>query len=222
MQYLGDYASGGTIDFLWSTNDGAGASVTRATNGTVKVYKGNSTTETTTGVTDDEDFDSVTGIHHCRIVTTDVFYETGKDYAVVLTGATIDGKTVNAALAHFSIENRYRVSVPAAGAVADAVWDEALSGHVTAGSAGKALGDAGSVDVDAGDVAVALLKADWSGISGEGSHSMLNAFRFLRNPWEIRGGVIYVYKEDGATVAWSAPVATNDNAAPVVGLGEVS
>jgi hypothetical protein len=26
-------------------------------------------------------------------------------------------------------------------AIADAVWDEALSGHVTAGSAGKALGD---------------------------------------------------------------------------------
>lgn len=32
-------------------------------------------------------------------------------------------------------------SAPSAADVADAVWDEALSGHTTAGSAGKALGD---------------------------------------------------------------------------------
>lgn len=33
-------------------------------------------------------------------------------------------------------------SAPTASQIADAVWDEALSGHVTAGTAGKALGDA--------------------------------------------------------------------------------
>lgn len=35
-------------------------------------------------------------------------------------------------------------SAPSAASIADAVWDEALSGHVTAGSAGKKLGDAPS------------------------------------------------------------------------------
>jgi hypothetical protein len=35
-------------------------------------------------------------------------------------------------------------AVPSASAVADAVWDEALSGHTTAGSAGKALSDVGT------------------------------------------------------------------------------
>jgi hypothetical protein len=92
-----------TIDFKWSSNDADGASVSRATNGEVRVYKANGTAETTTGVTDTEDFDGLTGIHHCRIATTDAFYATGNDYMVVLAGATIDGQTVNAVLAHFSI-----------------------------------------------------------------------------------------------------------------------
>lgn len=35
-------------------------------------------------------------------------------------------------------------ALPTAAEIADAVWDEALSGHTTAGSAGKALSDAGS------------------------------------------------------------------------------
>jgi hypothetical protein len=35
-------------------------------------------------------------------------------------------------------------ALPAAGAIADAVWDEATSGHSTAGTTGKALTDAGS------------------------------------------------------------------------------
>ena len=109
MMYLGNYAVGATIDFLWSSNDGSGASITRGTNGTISVYKGNGTTQSTAGVTDDEDFDSLTGIHHVRITTGSdgSFYAGGNDFAVVLSGATIDGKAVNAVLAHFSLQNRY-------------------------------------------------------------------------------------------------------------------
>ncbi len=105
--YLGDYAEDSTIDFKWDTSDGSGASITRATNGTVSVYKANGTTQTTVGVTDTEDFDTLTGIHHCRIDTSaDAFYASANDYQVVLSGATIDGQTVNAVIASFSIENR--------------------------------------------------------------------------------------------------------------------
>jgi len=107
MMYLGDYANNATIDVKWSTNDKNGASITRATDGQVRVYKGNSMVQTTAGITNTEDADSLTGIHHCRIVLTDAFYETGQDYSVVLQGATIDGESVNAVIAHFSIENRY-------------------------------------------------------------------------------------------------------------------
>ncbi|MBP9502040.1 MAG: hypothetical protein KBF17_07775 [Candidatus Promineofilum sp.] len=147
MMYLGDYADDETVHFMWSTNAADGSSITRATNGTISVYKDDSTTQTTTGVTDTEDFDTLTGIHHCKIVTTDAFYTTATDYTVVLSAATIDGKTVNAVLAHFSIQNRYMrgtdsantTTPPTAGAVADAVWDEAMSGHLTAGTTGEKL-----------------------------------------------------------------------------------
>jgi len=108
-QWLGDYKEDDTVYFLWSTNDADGASVTRATDGTVQVYKDNGVAQSTAGVTDTEDFDSLTGIHACTIdLSADAFYATGADYAVVLAGATIDGQTVNAVLAHFSIENRYK------------------------------------------------------------------------------------------------------------------
>lgn len=107
MMYLGDLAEDSTINFLWSTNDAAGASITRATDGTVSVYKDGNVAQSTAGVTGSEDFDSLTGIHLCTIdLSADAFYATGSDYDVVLSGATIDGQTVNAVLAHFSIENR--------------------------------------------------------------------------------------------------------------------
>ena len=105
--YLGDFKEDSTVYFCWSTNDKNGASITRATNGTVSVYKDDGTTQSTAGITDTEDFDSLTGIHNCKIVLTDAFYATGHDYSVVLAGATVDGETVSAVLATFSIENRF-------------------------------------------------------------------------------------------------------------------
>lgn len=106
MMYLGDFPTSAMIDFNWSSNASDGASVTRATNGTVSVYKANGTTQSTSGVTDTEDFDGLTGIHHCRIDTSadGTFYAAGGEFSVVLSAATIDGETVNAVLGHFSIE----------------------------------------------------------------------------------------------------------------------
>lgn len=143
MMYLGDYAEDAIIDFNWSSNNAAGASVTRATNGTISVYKANSTTQSTAGVTDSEDFDSLTGIHHVRIDTSaDAFYAVANDYSVVLSGATIDGQTVNAVLAHFSIENR---SLPPAA-------------EITAGQIRDAIGMA-SANLDAQLAEMALAES---------------------------------------------------------------
>jgi len=108
--YLGDYAVSAMIDMKWNTNAVAGASITRATNGTIRIYKGNSLTERTSsvGITDTEDVDTLTGVHHLRIDTSDNtdagFYAAGSEYQIVLAGATIDGQAINAVLAHFSIE----------------------------------------------------------------------------------------------------------------------
>lgn len=115
--YLGDILPGQTLDFMWSSNAASGASITRATNGTISVYKDANTTQTTTGVTDTEDYDGLTGVHHIRIVTTDSFYVPRESYVVVLSAATIDGLTVNAVLAHFSILNRSHSRVMQAGTV---------------------------------------------------------------------------------------------------------
>lgn len=106
--YLGDYEEDSTVYFCWDTNSKRGASITRATDGAIKVYKDDSTTESTAGITDTEDFDSVTGVHNCKIdLSSDAFYAVGHDYSVVLAGAVIDGETVNSVLATFSIENRF-------------------------------------------------------------------------------------------------------------------
>lgn len=110
--YLGDFKKGATVRIYWNSFSLAGASITRSTNGTISVYEDGGTTQFTTGVTDTEDFDTLTGVHLIAIDTSQADYEAGKDYAVVLSAATIDGRTVNAVLAHFSIENRFVPGVP--------------------------------------------------------------------------------------------------------------
>lgn len=107
--YLGNFAEDATVHFKWNTFDDNGASVTRATNGTIYVYKDDNTAdETTTGVTDTEDHDSNTGVHHCKIDTSaDAFYATGHEYFVVVKSMTVDGDSISTCLAHFSIENRF-------------------------------------------------------------------------------------------------------------------
>jgi len=108
MMYLGDYKEDDTVYFCWSTNDKNGAAITRATNGTIRVYKDAYTGESTAGVYDAEDFDTVTGIHICKVdLSVDAFYAAGHDYSIVLVGAVIDAETVNVVLAMFSIENRF-------------------------------------------------------------------------------------------------------------------
>ena len=112
--YLGDLPEDSIAHFKWNTHAAAGGSITRATNGTISVYKADGITQSTAGITDTEDFDGLTGVHHCKIDTSaDAFYATGNEYQVVLSAATIDGQVVNAVLAHFSIENR----VPFVGAL---------------------------------------------------------------------------------------------------------
>jgi hypothetical protein len=110
--YRGDIKAGATITLPWDTNSAAGASITRATDGSIRIYKGNSVTQrsSSAGITDTEDFDSITGTHMLTIDTSDDtdsgFYAAGNDYHVMLVAATIDGQTVNSWIGSFSIENR--------------------------------------------------------------------------------------------------------------------
>jgi hypothetical protein len=120
MRYLGNIAAGQTLNFLFPTNDSSGAGVAPTTAGTIRVYKDNDTTETNAGVTYTPSFDGVAGVNLVSLVTSDAFYASGHDYAVVLVGAVIDGETVNAVLATFSIAHR----CPSAESNADALLDQ--------------------------------------------------------------------------------------------------
>ena len=84
------YVAGQTIDFKFRTEDSAGAPTTLS-GGAVSIYRGNSATQFTTGVTLTADFDSTTGLNHVRIVTTDAAYAPGADFEAVITAGTVDG-----------------------------------------------------------------------------------------------------------------------------------
>lgn len=102
--YLGDFLPGALVRGKWDTANAAGASITRATNGTISVYKDGSTTQSVAGVTDTEDFDSLVGIHDLVVDTAaDASFYAQGEFQIVLSGATIDGQTVNAVLFSFSI-----------------------------------------------------------------------------------------------------------------------
>lgn len=103
---LGQYAPGSILDFKWATfSQSTGQSLTRTTIGTMSVYKDNSATQSTAGITDTVDFDSVTGIHHCRIDTSadPSFYTAGSSYQVVIAGTVVNANNLSRALAHFRL-----------------------------------------------------------------------------------------------------------------------
>lgn len=134
MNYLGDYRTGATVRLMWDTNASAGGSITRATDGSIRIYKNVSDTQRSSaaGITDTEDADAVTGIHRLSIDLSDNtdagFYAAGSDYFVVLVGAAIDGQTVNKVLGSFSIENRNPpVDVTKVAGVTISAYDLAVS-----------------------------------------------------------------------------------------------
>jgi len=119
MRYLGDIAKGATVAFLWSTVDGNGASCTRTVNGTIKVRRHSDGSTITVGITDNKDT-PILGLHECKVSTSDANYTINNDYTVYLENATIDGRTINAVLGHFSIKNKPLQSL-AEGSITDAV-----------------------------------------------------------------------------------------------------
>jgi hypothetical protein len=66
-------------------------------------------------------------------------------------------------------------------------------------------------------IADAVLKRDWTAISGEAARSLLNAARFLRNKWWITGSVLTVTKEDDTTTAFTSDLTTTPGSNPVTG-----
>jgi len=64
----------------------------------------------------------------------------------------------------------------------------------------------------------ALLKRDWTGMTGEAARSVLNALRALRNKVSIASTTLTVTKEDDTTMAWAGTITTNSNQDPISGI----
>jgi hypothetical protein len=67
------------------------------------------------------------------------------------------------------------------------------------------------------NIADAVLKRDWSSVTGEAARSLLNAARILRNKWTVSSGTLTVYKENDATTAWTATETGTAGADPITG-----
>jgi hypothetical protein len=96
-KYLGDFAAGDTIDFMFTTfRPSTGAPFTLGGTPAVSVYKDNSTTQSTAGITLTASFDSVTGLNHVRITTSSdgTFYADGSTFECVITTGTVDSVSV--------------------------------------------------------------------------------------------------------------------------------
>lgn len=109
--YLGDFMPGQIVRCPWNTFAAAGESITRATNGTMRVYRDLNTGNPDTGTgdfTDSEDVNSETGFHIASVDTSvdTNFYVPFADYYIVFNAMTVDGKVINACVGHFSILNR--------------------------------------------------------------------------------------------------------------------
>lgn len=166
--WVGDFRTGKTIRKMFNSNAVAGESITLATNGTVSVYKDGGTTQSTTGVTFTEDFDSLTGVHLVAVDTSadGTFYSAGSDFEVVLSGATIDGKSINATLFSFSLQNRSalmpttdgRLLDVSAGGEAGVDWANVGSPTTTLNLSGTTIGVV--TDLADGSINAASLASD--------------------------------------------------------------
>lgn len=90
---LGDFDTSAVIYGKFTTfKPSTGAPFTLAGTPALSVYKDNSTTQSTAGVTLTADFDSVTGLNHFAIDTSadGTFYSAGSFFDIVITTGTVD------------------------------------------------------------------------------------------------------------------------------------
>lgn len=119
MKYLGDFAEGTTIRFMFNTTDTDAAPIDIAS-GAVAVYKDSDTTPNTADVSLTVGFNGITGLHLVEITPTvdsdgipieGNFYTAGSEYTVILSAGTVDSvSVVGMMLGCFSVENRYAVT----------------------------------------------------------------------------------------------------------------
>ena len=137
MKHLGDYDASTVIYGKFTTfRPSTGAVFTLGGTPALSVYKDNSTTQSTTGVTLTVDFDSVTGLHHYAIDTSadGTFYSAGSFFSIVITAGTVDSvSVVGTVVAEFTIRKNSALKPTTAGRT------------LAVDASGRALGDVDTI-----------------------------------------------------------------------------
>jgi len=167
IPYLGDFVEDATVTLMFNTYTtdsppSESCTITDFTASSVKVIT-SAGASITDGISVDIDYTGVIGVHRIVIDTSaHAFYAVGYDYFVQISGTTVNGATINAFVAHFSIQNRYITP----SRVADQVWDEAINGHTTTGTYGLAAGGIGEAGVGYDFSTIFEYLNDFKGILG--------------------------------------------------------
>lgn len=123
MSYRGDYDTSTVIYGKFTTfRPSTGAPFALAGTPALSVYKDNSTTQSTAGVTLTADFDTVTGLNHFAIDTSadGTFYSAGSNFDIVITTGTVDSvSVVGSVVASFSLRKDSAIKPTTAGRTLD-------------------------------------------------------------------------------------------------------
>ena len=116
---LGDFDLSTVVYGKFNTfRPSTGAPFTLGGTPVLSVYKDNSTTQSTTGVTLTVDFDSLTGLHHFAVDTSadGTFYSSGSFFDIVITTGTVDGVSlVGTTVASFTLRKNSALKPATAG-----------------------------------------------------------------------------------------------------------
>lgn len=201
-RHIGDYDTSAVVYGKFTTfRPSTGAAYTLGGTPALAVYKDNSTTQSTSGVTLTADFDGVTGLNHFAIDTSadGSFYSAGSNFDVVLTAGTIDSvSVVGAVVGSFTIRKTY-------------------AGGVVAG-----LNDLSAAEVNA--EVVDALNVDTYAEPGQGAPaataSLAAKINYLFKAWRNKktqtASQFALYADDAATVDQKATV-TDDETTTTVG-----
>ena len=153
-KHLGDYDLSTVIYGKFTTfRPSTGAAFTLGGTPALSVYKDNSNTQSTTGVTLTADFDSLTGLNHFAIDTSadGTFYSAGSNFDIVITTGTVDSvSVVGSVVASFSIRKTSALKPTTAGRTLDvSATGEAGLDWANIGSPTTAVNLSGTnIDVD--------------------------------------------------------------------------
>jgi len=118
-KHLGDFDASAVIYGKFTTfQPSTGAAFALAGTPALSVYKDNSTTESTSGVTLTASFDSRTGLNHFAVDTSSdgTFYSAGSFFDIVITTGTVDSvSVVGAVVASFTIRKTSALKPSTAG-----------------------------------------------------------------------------------------------------------